>query len=90
MKNQYLHVSDINEVAEPTLRRSTRERHPPDYYRESVAIASVKDVLATPDKMQWLSVKEKEMESLKAKYDQDRANRWIFNHKTGADSPSLV
>ena len=68
-------VSDINEVAEPTLRRSTRERHPPDYYRESVAI---------------VSLKEKEMESLKAKYDQDRANRWIFNHNTGADSPSLV
>ena len=61
-----------NEAAEPTLRRSTRERHPPNYYRESVAIASdvprepakVKDVLASPEKAKWLDVMQKEMESL--------------------------
>ena len=58
---------------EPPLRRSTRERHPPDYYRESVATAckalqdpaSVQDVLASPDKAKWLHVMEKEMDSLK-------------------------
>lgn len=63
-----------NEVAEPTPRRSMRERHPPNYYGESVAIASnfskepvnVKDVLSSPEKARWSDAMEKEMESLKA------------------------
>ena len=62
-----------NKVAEPTPRRSMRERHPPNYYGESVAIASkfskepvnVKDVFSSPEKAQWLDAME-EMESLKA------------------------
>ena len=50
-----------------------RERHPPNYYHESVTIASnvsrepanMKDILASPDKAQWFNAMEKEMESLK-------------------------
>ena len=63
-----------NKVAESTPRRSMRERCPPNYYSESVAIASnfskeplnVKDVFSSPEKAQWLDAMEKEMESLKA------------------------
>ena len=63
-----------NEVAEPTSQWSMMERQPPNYYSESVAIASnfskepvnVKDVLSSPEKAQWLDAMEKEMESLKA------------------------
>ena len=73
MKNQYLHLLMAQQQNPLYDDRSTRERHPPDYYQESAAIASnisrepanVKDVLVSPDKAQWLNAMEKEMESLK-------------------------
>ena len=88
---------------EPTLRRSTRERRPPVYYRDLAALASsdsrepasVKEVLASPDKTQWLNAMEKEMDSLKAndvwdlvELPSDRTtvgSKWVFKLKTDAD-----
>ena len=59
--------------AERTSRRSTRERHPPDYYGIKVNIANnlpkepltVKEAVASPDKGEWKTAMEKEMKSLK-------------------------
>ena len=58
---------------EPTLRRSTREKQPPEYYGMRVNVAdhnpkeplTVKDAFASPDREKWQSAMKKEMESLK-------------------------
>ena len=59
---------------EPVLRRSRRERRPPDYYVEQSCIANdhlkepatVEEALVSPDKVKWLNAMEKEMDSLHA------------------------
>ena len=59
---------------EPVLRRSRRERRPPDYYVEQSYIANdqlkepatVEEALVSPDKAKWLNAMEKEMDSLHA------------------------
>ena len=59
---------------EPVLRRSKRERRPPDYYVEQSYIANdqlkepatVEEALVSPDKAKWLNAMEKEMDSLHA------------------------
>ena len=58
----------------PVLRRSERERQPPDYYGERVSIVNdklkepmtVKEALTGPDEAQWVDAMEKEMKSLHA------------------------
>jgi len=59
--------------AQPQLRRSTRDRRPPDYYGEWVTVANAemrepktaKDALACDDKVKWREAMNKELESLK-------------------------
>ena len=73
-------AGDVNQIeahsdrhAERTSRRSTRERHPPDYYGVKVNVASdlpkepltVEEAVASPDKGEWKTAMEKEMKSLK-------------------------
>ena len=68
MKKQLL----MNHHNHQCLRRSERERQPPDYDGEQVSIVNdklkepttVKEALTGPDETQWLSAMEKEMESL--------------------------
>ena len=60
-------------TTEPTLRRSGRERRPPDFYGvEANTVgelqnepASIEDVLQSPKKDKWMNAMEQEMKSLK-------------------------
>ena len=60
-------------IARPTLRRSGRERRPPDYYGvEANTVnmlqnepACIDDVLQSPKKDKWINAMEQEMKSLK-------------------------
>ena len=64
--------NEVEEEPEPVLRRSTRERRPPDNYGEWVTVAdsegkepeTVKQALSGPSKPKWQEAMEKEMESL--------------------------
>ncbi len=61
-----------DEAAEPVLRRSGRERRPPDHYGERIIIANDKlkkpatmeEALASPDKVKWQNAMNMEIESL--------------------------
>lgn len=60
------------DAAEPVLRRSTRERHPPSYYgmeRSYLSIhgepVSIKEATTCPDSSKWIEAMETEMKSLK-------------------------
>ena len=55
----------------PTLRRSTRERHPPDYYRSTCSYltihrepATYEEAVNSPDSTKWSEAMESEMRSL--------------------------
>ena len=60
-------------IAGPTLRRSGRERRPPDYYGVEVKTvnmlqnepACIDDVLRSPKRDKWINAMEQEMKSLK-------------------------
>ena len=64
--------STINEQPEPVLRRSARERQPPDFYSARVNIASevlneptsMTEALASPERAKWMDAMDKEMNSL--------------------------
>ena len=64
--------NEVEEEPEPVLRRSTRERRPPDNYGEWVTVAdsegkepeTMKQALSGPSKPKWQEAMEKEMESL--------------------------
>ena len=64
--------STINEQPEPVLRRSARERQPPDFYSARVNIASevlneptsMTEALASPERTKWTDAMDKEMNSL--------------------------
>jgi len=66
---------DAENKAEPPLRQSTRQSHPSDYYRATVANSNVKEpatvaeALTSPDKVKWENAMTKEMELLHA-YDE--------------------
>ena len=61
-----------SEPEEPVLRRSARERQPPNRYGEWASVASgnlkepatVTEAMASPEKSKWMNAMEKEMESL--------------------------
>ena len=63
----------IDDTAEPVLRRSVREIHPPDYYGVKVNTAnekqmdpvSTEEALASPEQSKWLKAMGNEMQSLK-------------------------
>ena len=64
-----------NDERESVLRRSTRERRPPDYYGTYVNITkdvvppeptTVEEALASPENKKWKEAMNKEIESLKA------------------------
>ena len=56
------------EEAEPVVGRSNREKKVPDYYGDWASVTNaeplIKDALSSPDKGNWMSAKEKEIESL--------------------------
>ena len=62
----------IEEQPEPVLRRSARERQPPDFYGARVNIAnevlneptSMTEALASPERAKWMDAMDKEMDSL--------------------------
>ena len=64
--------STINEQPEPVLRRSARERQPPDFYSARVNISSevlneptsMTEELASPERAKWMDAMDKEMNSL--------------------------
>ena len=64
--------SSIDDRAEPFLRRSVREIHPPDYYGVKVNTANEKqmdpvstdEALASPEQSKWLKAMENEMQFL--------------------------
>ena len=63
----------VVDESEPMLRRSERERRPPDFYGEWVTITStenepktVRQALSSPDKAKWMAAMEREIESLRA------------------------
>ena len=64
--------STINEQPEPVLRRSARERQPPDFYSARVNIASevlneptsMTEALASPERAKWMDAMDNEMNSL--------------------------
>ena len=64
----------VENAEEPGLRRSQRERCPPNYFGERATLAdskmnepvTVKEALSRPDKEKWWKAMEKEMESLHA------------------------
>jgi hypothetical protein len=61
------------EPEEPVLRRSARERRPPNHYGEWVSVANgtrkepgtVMEAMASSEKAKWINVMDKEMESLR-------------------------
>ena len=64
----------IDDTAEPVLRRSVREIHPPDCYAVKVNTAnekqmdpvSIEEAVASPEQSKWLKAMENEVQSLKA------------------------
>ena len=60
---------DEPEPEEPVLRRSVRERRPPNHYGEWASVASgtlkepatVAEAMASPEKSKWMNATEKEM-----------------------------
>ena len=62
----------INEQPEPVLRRSARERQPPDFYSARVNIASevlneptsMTEALASPERVKWMDAMDNEMNLL--------------------------
>ena len=65
-------AQDESTLPQPVVRRSTRQRHTPDYFgwRANVAKGQVQEahtvegVLSTPEKAHWLKAMENEMKSL--------------------------
>ena len=98
------HVSDkehtTEEGAEPVVRRSNREKKAPDYYGDWASVTNaeltepttVKDVPSNPDNSKWMSVMEKEIESLRKndvwelvdlpKGRKAVGSKWVLNIKT--------
>ena len=80
------HVADkehtTEEGAEPVVRRSNGEKKAPDYYGDWASVTNaeltepttVKDALSSPDKANWMSAMEKEIESLR---ENDIGSWWI-------------
>lgn len=92
-----------DELTEPVLSRPERDRRPPDYYGEWAAVTStgldesktVKEALAGPDKANWMTAMEKEMESLRTHDVWDLVelprdlkvvgSKWVYKLKKNAD-----
>ena len=86
---------------EQVLRRSERERRPPNYYGVWTSVtdakepATVNDALSAPDKTKWLDAMETEIDSLHkndvwdlVELPKDRkavGSKWVFKVKVSAD-----
>ena len=86
----------IDDLPEPALRRSERERRPPNYYGVwTTEPTTVKDALSSPDKMKWLDAMKAEIDSLRrndvwdlVELPKDRkavGGKWVFKEKISAD-----
>ena len=87
--------------SEPVLRRSERERNPPNYYGVWTSITDAKEpttideALLSPEKAKWLDAMKTEMDSLYGnnvwelvELPKDRkavGSKWVFKVKTSAD-----
>ena len=94
-------TGSTEEAERPQLRRSTRERRPPDYYGEWVNVAvendptTRKEALAGEDKEKWKTAMEKEMQSMQrnevwdlVKLPQGRKPigcNWVFKRKVNSN-----
>jgi transposase InsO family protein len=96
-------VRQLEETADQVLRRSGRERRQPEHYGEWLTIANdslkepatVEEALASPEKIEWMSAMEKEMNSLYANEVYDLVelpkgrrvvgSKWVFKRKMNAD-----
>ena len=71
--DEYNSGPSIDDTAEPVLRISVGEIHPPDYYAVKVNTAnekqmdpvSTEEAVASPEQSKWLKAKENEIQSLK-------------------------